>query len=722
MSKRPVTLLAAMALAVNVFAVDTKFWRQDDQSDFQKGTLKSLSLRSDGRLSLGPAVAEVFDASAPYLWAVARDSKGNLYAGGGGSDASAARLFKVDASGKSSTLVDLPGIAIQAIAVDNSDRVFAATSPDGKVYRVDSSGKAEVFYEPKAKYIWALAFHGPDLFVSTGDPGEILRVAPDGKGSVFFNTGEMHARSLAIDSKGNLLVGTDPSGLVIRVSPAGTGFVLYQTAKSEVSALAVAPDGDIYAAALGVRGVAAAAPGPAGVVPLAPSGPPAVSPVPIPGPVFPPASHISAATSGGSEVYRIAADGSAQKVWTDAQALVYAIAFDGSGRPILGTGNRGILYRIDSPVLSTRLTDLAPTQVTAFYSAPGGALYAATGNVGKIYRIGPGLAAEGTLESDTFDAGRFSRWGRLSLTPSVPGLQVWTRSGNLDRPRQNWSEWQPASISDSAGVEGSGVVASPSARFLQYKLALRGSQEVSSVTVAYLPKNVAPEVSVVDVTPPNYRFPPPSVGASPSRQSINLPPINSRSRTSAPATIEIPTPSSMSYAKGYMSARWDADDDNDDDLIYNLEIRGVQETEWRPLKDKIREKYYSWDSSAFPDGQYQVRVTASDEGSNPSAEALTGSQVSEPFVVDNTPPEVTGAVSGTVVRWKAHDALSIITGAEYSIDGGEWKVIEPVTKLSDSRSEEYELPTGRLSAGGHVVAIRVTDDYDNQSVSQVTIR
>jgi hypothetical protein len=178
----------------------------------------------------------------------------------------------------------------------------------------------------------------------------------------------------------------------------------------------------------------------------------------------------------------------------------------------------------------------------------------------------------------------------------------------------------------------------------------------------------------------------------------------------------------MSYAKGYMSARWDADDDNDDDLIYNLEIRGVQETEWRPLKDKIREKYYSWDSSAFPDGQYQVRVTASDEGSNPSAEALTGSQVSEPFVVDNTPPEVTGAVSGTVVRWKAHDALSIITGAEYSIDGGEWKVIEPVTKLSDSRSEEYELPTGRLSAGGHVVAIRVTDDYDNQSVSQVTIR
>jgi len=42
-----------------------------------------------------------------------------------------------------------------------------ATSPDGKVYRVSASGEKTVFFDPKSKYIWDLAF-GADgtLFVA----------------------------------------------------------------------------------------------------------------------------------------------------------------------------------------------------------------------------------------------------------------------------------------------------------------------------------------------------------------------------------------------------------------------------------------------------------------------------------------------------------------------------------------------------------------------------
>jgi hypothetical protein len=83
--------------------------------------------------------------------------------------------------------------------------------------------------------------------------------------------------------------------------------------------------------------------------------------------------------------------------------------------------------------------------VTAFQAGRDGRLYAATGNTGKLYEIGPGLEHEGTIESDVFDSGMYTLWGRLSFEANLKGGQVAisTRSGNLDRPQKNWSAWAP---------------------------------------------------------------------------------------------------------------------------------------------------------------------------------------------------------------------------------------------------------------------------------------
>src|SRR5258708_4593378 len=134
-------------------AVETKTWNQESMADFEKGTLTHVSLSSEGRLTLAPAVRELADASVAFLWCVARDSKGNIYAGGGGLGGGKAKLLMIAPQGRSKPLAELDGIAVQAIAIDPQDRVYAPTSPDGKVYRVDPSGKASVFYGPKAKHI-----------------------------------------------------------------------------------------------------------------------------------------------------------------------------------------------------------------------------------------------------------------------------------------------------------------------------------------------------------------------------------------------------------------------------------------------------------------------------------------------------------------------------------------------------------------------------------------
>jgi hypothetical protein len=731
-------LLVALA-AATCFAAETRFWQQGDRTDFEAGSLTNLSLESDGRIFLAPDLVETFDSATPYLWTIVADSKGNLYTAGGGSGGGTAKIFRIDASGKSRPFAELDGLEIHVLALDSNEQLYAATDPDGKIYKISSAGKASLFYDPHQKYIWAMAFNRQgDLFVATGDQGEIHRVTPAGTGSVFFKTEETHARSLAIDGEGNLIAGTEPSGLILRISPSGQGFVLYQAPKREVTAVSVAADGAIWAAGVGNKtAVVQAAPAP--------------SPFPAPAPAsaqlgsstqivitahsVPQSAPSPAAptVAGGSELYRINPDGAPRKVWSNPVDIVYAITFDSQGHPLLGTGNRGKIYRIDSDTISTVLLDATPTQVTGFGKDRKGDLYAVTGNIGKVFRIGPGFAKQGTFDSQVLDAGSFAYWGRISYRGSGT-ISVSTRSGNENHPENNWSPWAPLqaeAVPAACDSCGGGRTTSPSARFLQYKLEMTSSAatpapEVNYVEVAYLPKNVAPTVEQIEITPPNYRFPAPVLSISPST-SITLPPMGQPRSSSVPLLETTATSSSMNYAKGFVGARWSATDENGDSLIYKVEIRGVNETSWSLLKDNVKDRYLSWDSTAFPDGEYVVRVTASDSPSNPPAEALTSSLVSDPFLIDNTPPQILnliGTASGNKieVRWTARDARSNLERAEYSVNGGEWLLIAPVGRLSDSLEEQYQLSIDRASPGEQVVAVRVTDEFDNQSVSKVVVQ
>jgi hypothetical protein len=267
---------------------------------------------------------------------------------------------------------------------------------------------------------------------------------------------------------------------------------------------------------------------------------------------------------------------------------------------------------------------------------------------------------------------------------------------------------------------------------LQYKIDLtrvtgQPAPEISFIEVAYLPKNVAPVVEAIDVTPPNYRFPAPILSI-PASNSITLPPIG-QERSNPSPSVEIGSSSqSMTYAKGFEGARWLASDDNGDTLVYRVEIRGVQESAWKLLKDTVKERYFSWDTGAFPDGEYVLRVTASDAPSNPPAQALSASLVSDPFLIDNTPPQISNltgsAASGNKleVHWTARDTRSTIDRAEYSVNGGEWMLIDPVNRLSDSPDEEYHLVIDRPSADEQVIAVRVSDEFDNQAVDKIVVK
>jgi hypothetical protein len=259
------------------------------------------------------------------------------------------------------------------------------------------------------------------------------------------------------------------------------------------------------------------------------------------------------------------------------------------------------------------------------------------------------------------------------------------------------------------------------------------------VGLNYLTRNIAPIVDEIVVqpgakvasgggVPPNttvqVAFPTPP-GAAPV---VSFQPDSG----SAPLTAQ--------KDKSSVTARWQAHDDNGDDLMFSVWYRGLGEANWRLLKDKISDRFYSFDASLLPDGSYEVKVVASDAPVHTDSEALSGERSSPVFVVDTTPP-VPGVLTAALVpagpgavprihaTLEAHDAISPIAHAEYSVDAGPWQYLEPVGQVSDSLTEHYdftaEIPKGMTpvtDAKEHVIAVRVYDRYDNMSAVKAVVR
>src|ERR1700675_1066642 len=714
-------LLSAFAFSAIALAEGTRTWEQSTFDELLKGTPKGVALRSEGGLELAPAFKEIATTPSTYIWSIASDSAGNVYAAAG----SPARVYRITPDGQSAAIFGRQELQVQALVVDKRGIVYAATAPDGKVYRLDP-GRLDPGSLDPGRVGTAQGAR------ATGDHREIYKVSPNGQHSLFFKSDEVHIRVLALDPKGDLIAGSDGSGLVYPIAPNGEAFLLYSAPKKEITALAIDAAGNIYAAAAGEKRPAGTTPA-MGITLSAPAQtPPApVCNLHVTGAATAPMSTCPApglGASGGSEIYRIALDAAPSRLWSSHEDLVYALAFDQHGRLVAGTGNRGHIFAINGVDDFTDLIKASATQITAFAAAPGGGLYASGSNLGKIFVLGPGPEPEGTYESDVFDARVFSLWGRASIrSAGYSNVEFYARSGNVDNPDRNWSPWTRINFALAADSE----LKIPPARFVQWKSVLHAGNpapRVDAVLLNYLPKNVAPEIDDITVQP-GYRYQPISHvtgtdAPAPGQPRFDPPPPAVRDRDS-------------------IGIRWSAHDDNDDQLVYSVYYRGDGESRWLLLKNNLSDRYYSFDASLLPDGGYTVKIVASDAPSHSPGEALYAERVGTRFEVDTTAPVIDNLTAAIDVRqigkqihvhFRASDSFSSIKRAEYSLDGGDWQFVEPVGQLSDAKAEDYDFHVAvpqleaapALMAGStandHVVVVRAYDRFDNLATAKTVIR
>ena len=727
-------VLLSCCLPLTLSAAGARFWHVATQAEFLRGEVTNLSIDLHGRLVLGPETAPVASVASPFLWAIAPGPDGSVFVGTGNDG----QVLRVAPDGTQSVFFDSAELEVHAIAAARDGGLYVGTSPEGRVYKVDAKGAGTPYFDPEDKYIWALAT-GPDgvLYVATGERGIVYRVAAPGKGEPFYRTKATHARALAFDGEGRLIIGTESPGKVFRIGEDGTGFVLLDAGQQEISAVRVDPRGAIYAAAVTGRSAPERAPE------RPPAETPGPSPVPSVSTEITSVAIVDAPIAGGAmttaprqerrsvrgAVYRILPDGVWDVVWNSQDDAPYDVLPEPDASLLVATGNSGKVYRLDGePLRATLIARADAQQVTGAARGERGHLWFTTANPGKVVRVSPEPATRGTYESDVRDAGTVATWGAITWhgsTPAGTSVRLFTRSGNTSVPDETWSPWS-GPHTKSIGEQ----IASPKARYLQWKAELTGKESaspiVTSVTVAYLQRNLRPEVSSITVYPAGVVFQKPFSSGDLEIAGFDGTTTTRRNREAAQnGQLGVPGAPPLgrrSYERGLQTFLWKAEDANEDELQYDIQYRREGETAWKPLKRGLTDPLYVWDTSSVPNGTYIIRVVASDGPANPPGAALSGERESESFRIDNAPPTIEIESmrrdgGRTLVAFTVRDEHSPVQRVEYSLDADRWRAIYPKDGIADSVVEHFELVLEGL-ADGRAVIIRAADAMENVATAR----
>jgi hypothetical protein len=734
---RPFALLGAALLCLlfavgTAYAVKTDHWELRSAQGFMSGKLQRLIVTSDGELRLGYGSTKLGEF-AKEIWCSAVGHDGTIYFGTG----STADVYALGKDGKATKLFEADSIAVTALTIDPHGNLYAATMPEGKIYKIPTGGKTvevksdEPFCKLRAPYVWSLVVDKQGgLFAGTGPDGKVFRIGTDGKAEEWFAAEDANILSLALDADGALLAGGSDRGLLYRIAEKGKGVVLHEFAEDEVRALAVHGD-DVY---VGVNKQKLKRPRGAVRRPSAADfedltqrltsqfGAAVTTETGGRDRETPPEARLANLSAGTLYVWHAGGRVDRLANWDDESIL--DIKVDGDGAVLAGMSGKGRVYRVRDSQNWDLLFDFDEQQALTLALRDGKLAFVGTGNIGDGYAIDAQRASDGELTSEVRDCRFFTTWGNL-LWMGNGAITVATRTGNTALPDSTWSEWsEPLKTSPSK-------VTSPRGRFIQVRahLATASDPVLQSLSLYYQIQNQKPEVSSIEVgEKPKPASEKPKHGSSTDSKS---------DESDAESAISAAFPQADSTSKAedarpkaatsIKDIHWHATDKDGDTLVYRLYYQADGDDAWVPafLEKPLHKTEYSWDTESIPDGWYRIKLVASDEESNPAGEALTDEKVSDRVKVDNTRPQVLQLAydaAGGILKGVARDNLSLIRYLEFSVDGGEWKFFAPKDGVFDDREEAFEVKIATLSTGPHSIAVRATDEEGNVGVEKVSVR
>ncbi|MBH55313.1 MAG: hypothetical protein CMI18_13350 [Opitutaceae bacterium] len=697
--------------------------------DFSEGRLNQVSLHTDGYLHSAPAIEPFADLDDPILWDAVLDSKGNLYVGTGNQGV----VYRISSDGEVIKLFEPNRLMTRALAVDSKGQLYVSVSPDGTIYKISEDGDVEVFLKLPADYVWDLEFGEKDLlFAATGSKGVIYQINTrdrEPEAEKFFDSEETHITALAFDDTGDLLVGSATHGLLYRINSDGEGTVIYSTGEREVRRILPQSDGSIFFTSFNQPGRSSA------LKKSTSSSSSSSQSSKFSGSSFftdndnpsdreaPSRSRfsmtISAVDSDDSRLYRMDADGFVTNWWMEKDVSIYSLVQLPDEQFLLGTGSSGNLYRVAKPGNWTLLHTLAQSgEITTI--VPTGedkSYYLVCSNPGRILKLNTTESSVRFYESEVVDFDHVSQFGSFQVfsEPSSDGsVGIEVRGGNLESPDRTWTDWIQL-----AGENGSFRNPLPPSRFMQYRVLYsdEAAPDLHQVRFFSRTQNLAPMITSIRILDTGYeartfasQSPAPSVDLDRSLSSGVEEEFEKMANK--PKQVKLyPNPGSKTVV-------WRSIDGNADDLSYSVTLSALGENTWVTLAEEHLETYFSFNTQGFTDGYYRIKLIVTDDPSNPSKEAKTGEQISEVFLIDNTPPVILvndydREGEQVTLKLTASDNTSLIRAASFRMIGNDLDSIHPDDGILDEPFETFTLVLDSPKEASRSLLVEIEDEVGN---------
>jgi hypothetical protein len=462
---------AGLLAAAQAAAVGTRRFSLDKTADFKGGDLKGVAVDAAGHVRAGFNLGAVPVSQGTAIWAALPLRDGSVLLGTGNEG----KLLKLS-NGSVSVLAETKALVVTSLVEAWGGMVVLGTLPDGKVMKWDHGKLSDLVTLKGTEHVWSVAFDEKKkvLYAATGPEGKLYRISETGDAQVYFDAPEQHLMSVAVAPDGTVYAGASDKAKLYKITAPGKASVLYDFDRTEVRAIVVNKKGEVFAIANEIK-----------------SGntPPSRGNKSDGTPAQP--NNAAPKTKGKGTLYKFSTDGTPDQLLDDSDEHYTSLALSDDGRPYVGTGVEGRVYTVDASHNSALVADVDERQVSVLVLSGKDQLVIASDPAVAHPVKGVG-GADAVWTSKVLDAGLRARFGKVTWEATGP-IQMSTRTGNTKEPDDTWSAWSAGFTTSSLVDSPAARYLQIRARF-----ATDPSAVLSEIGISFLTDNLRAVITSVE--------------------------------------------------------------------------------------------------------------------------------------------------------------------------------------------------------------------------------